>query len=387
MAQRSVVILGSTGSIGTQALDVARAFPDLFHIQGLTGHNNVQLLAEQANEFKPSTLVVPSDKKKTELLSHLTYAPEVLVGESGLVELMDVPMDMLLVAIVGTAALPPVVAAIPKVSHIAIANKEVLVAAGSIIMDLVSKHQTRFVPVDSEHSALFQCLAAVDFNAESVKHVTLTASGGPFWQRDPNTFSSISPSDALKHPNWDMGAKISIDSATMMNKGLEVIEAHHLFGLSFDDIHVVVHPKSIVHAFVETVDGAILAHMGRPDMRYPIQYAMTYPKRLSTPFQQATLTQLSGLEFFEPNREAFPLLDLAIECGRQGGVAPIVFNAANEVAVQLFLTGEISYLGIYPTILGMLDYFSSSVASTIDDIIDLDYRVKHHRLENSRLVV
>lgn len=382
--RRSLVILGSTGSIGTQALDVVRAFPKAFHVQGLTGHHNIQRLAHQANEFKPSYLVVPSEEKKSELLPLLTYVPDILVGETGLVQLMDVPMDMLLVAIVGTAALPPVVAAIPKVPHIAIANKEVLVAAGSIIMDLVSKHQICFVPVDSEHSALFQCLAAVDFNSESVKHVTLTASGGPFWHRDPKTFSSISPEDALKHPNWDMGAKISIDSATMMNKGLEVIEAHHLFGLSYDDIHVVVHPKSIVHAFVETVDGAILAHMGRPDMRYPIQYAMTYPNRFKTPFHQASLTQLSGLEFFDPNREAFPLLDLAIECGRQGGVAPVVFNAANEVAVHRFLNGEISYLGIHSTILDLLDYFSSSVAFTIEDIIHLDQRVKSHRFTAQR---
>ena len=373
---RSVIILGSTGSIGTQALDVARAFPDEFKITGLTGHSNVQLLAKQANEFFPAYLVVPTEQKKQEISSLLTYEPAILVGDKGLIELMAIPMDILLVAIVGTAALPPVVAAIPKVSHIAIANKEVLVAAGAIIMDLVKRYKTQFIPVDSEHSALFQCLAAVDFKPDAVKHVTLTASGGPFWQRDPQTFSSITPADALKHPNWDMGAKISIDSATMMNKGLEVIEAHHLFNISFDDIHVVVHPKSIVHAFVETVDGAILAHMGRPDMRYPIQYAMTYPDRFDTPFEQAPITQLTGLEFFEPNRQAFPLLDLAIECGRQGGVAPIVFNAANEVAVQRFLNGNISYLDIHTYILDALAYYSSHVVSTIEDVIDLDHQVK-----------
>ena len=223
-----------------------------------------------------------------------------------------------------------------KVPHIAIANKEVLVAAGTIVMDMVRENDTRLIPVDSEHSALFQCLAAVDFDYDKVKHVTLTASGGPFWQRDPNTFNEITKADALKHPNWEMGAKITIDSATMMNKGLEIIEAHHLFDIAYDDIHVVVHPKSIVHAFIETVDGAILAHLGRPDMRYPIQYALTYPDRYNTPFKQAHLTELSGLEFFEPNHQAFPLLSLAIDCGRQGGVFPIVFNAANEVACAFF---------------------------------------------------
>ena len=378
--KQSLIILGSTGSIGTQALDVIRAFPEYFDVLGLTGHQNIQLLAKQAIEFTPPYLVVPTEDKKNELASLLSYVPDILVGDRGLTELMTFPMDILLVAIVGTAALPPVVKAIPNVSHIAIANKEVLVAAGDIIMGLVKQHDTRLIPVDSEHSALFQCLAAVDFNFEHVKHVTLTASGGPFWQRDPKTFSSITKSDALNHPNWDMGAKISIDSATMMNKGLEVIEAHHLFNLSFEDIHVVIHPKSIVHAFIETVDGAILAHMGRPDMRYPIQYALTYPKRFNTPFEQSALTQLSGLEFFEPDLEAFPLLKLAIECGRAKGAAPIVFNAANEVAVQLFLEGKIGYLEIYSIIQTLLDQFSSSVASTIDDIILLDHEVKRFKL-------
>ncbi|MEK9727069.1 MAG: 1-deoxy-D-xylulose-5-phosphate reductoisomerase, partial [Candidatus Margulisiibacteriota bacterium] len=329
MKKRDLIILGVTGSIGTQALDVIRAFPDQFNLKGMSGYSNINLMAKIAMEFRPEFIVVSDDVRKHDLIRQLTYDPIVFVGETGLIELMDESMDLLLVAIVGTAALPPVVAAIPKVNHIAIANKEVLVAAGEIIMQMVQQYNVKLIPVDSEHSALFQCLAAVDFNYEHVGHVTLTASGGPFWQRDPSTFSSISPQDALKHPNWDMGAKISIDSATMMNKGLEVIEAHHLFGLSFDDIHVVIHPKSIVHAFVETVDGAIFSHMGRPDMRYPIQYAMTYPDRWETPFLQSHLTALSGLEFFEPDMTVFPLLKLAIECGKKGGVFPIIFNAAN----------------------------------------------------------
>ena len=294
---KQLVILGSTGSIGTQALDVIRAFPDFFELKGISGFSNMDLLAKQVNEFKPSYVAVSTDNKRRELQDQLAYSPTIFVGDSGLLELVDVGMDMLLVAIVGTAALSPVVAAISKVKHIAIANKEVLVAAGEIIMGMVKAHNTRLIPVDSEHSALFQCLAAVDFNLDMVKHVTLTASGGPFFDRDPATFDTITPQDALKHPNWDMGAKISIDSATMMNKGLEVIEAHHLFGLDFDDIHVVVHPRSIVHAFVETIDGAILSHMGRPDMRYPIQYAMTYPDRMATPFDQDSLTQLSDGRF------------------------------------------------------------------------------------------
>ena len=187
-------------------------------------------------------------------------------------------------------------------------------------MEMVKEYGTHLIPVDSEHSALFQCLSAVDFNYNHVKKMTLTASGGPFWERDPETFNLITPKDALRHPNWDMGAKISIDSATMMNKGLEIIEAHYLFDLPYDKIDAVVHPKSIVHAFVETIDGAIFAHMGRPDMRYPIQYAMSYPDRFKTPFDQSSLTDLSGLEFFEPDFKVFPLLKLAIDCGEKGGV-------------------------------------------------------------------
>ena len=206
--------------------------------------------------------------------------------------------------------------------------------------------------------------------------MTLTASGGPFWDRDPSTFQDIQPKDALKHPNWDMGAKITIDSATMMNKGLEVIEAHYLFGLDYDDIHVVVHPKSIVHSFVETIDGAIFAHLGRPDMRYPIQYALSYPNRLETPWEQASLTDLSGLEFFDPDLNRFPLLKMAYDCGRQGGVSPIVFNAANEVAVAQFLNHAIGFTEISVFIERMLDQFSAETVSTIEDVIALDLRVK-----------
>ena len=376
MTPRDIVILGVTGSIGTQALDVIRAFPDAFRLKGISGYKNVSLLKDIALEFKPQYIAVANDDTSSSLLLELDYKPTLFVGDKGLVELMDVGMDQLLVAIVGTAALPLVVAAIPKVSHIAIANKEVLVAAGSIIMDLVKQYDCTLIPVDSEHSALFQCLAAVNFKYDMVKTLTLTASGGPFWQRDPKTFDQITPSDALKHPNWDMGAKISIDSATMMNKGLEVIEAHHLFGMSFDQIDVVVHPQSICHSFVETIDGAIFSHMGKPDMRYPIQYAMSYPDRLDTPFKQNHLTQMSGLTFFEPNSEAFPLLPLAIECGKKGGVYPIIFNAANEVAVQLFLDERISFLGIADFIQSQLDAFSSNTVTTINDIIELDKQVK-----------
>ena len=374
--RRSVVVLGSTGSIGTQALEIIQAFPDLFELTGMSCFSNIDLFARQVSQFKPNYVSVSSEAQKVQLLNMISYQPTVFVGEKGLIDLVQVDLDILLVAIVGTAALPPVVEAISRVSHIAIANKEVLVAAGEIIMGLVKKYQTTLIPVDSEHSALFQCLAAVDFDYDMIKRLTLTASGGPFWDRDPATFSNIQPKDALKHPNWDMGAKISIDSATMANKGLEVIEAHYLFDMAYDDIDVVIHPKSIVHSFVETIDGAIFAHMGRPDMRYPIQYAMTYPKRLQTPWPQASLTELSGLEFYAPKDDVFPLLKLAYECGRQGGCAPLVFNAANECVVERFLKGNVDFVDISRLIQDMLDQFSNETVHSIEDVILLDQRVK-----------
>ncbi len=373
---RNIVILGSTGSIGTQALDVIRAFPQDFSLQGISAYSNLTTLIDQVNEFKPPFVCVSTPDQQQQLLQYIDYKPTIFVGEPGLVELATVSMDVLLVAIVGTAALAPVVAALSVVSHIAIANKEVLVSAGQIIMELVQKHNTTLIPVDSEHSALFQCLAAVDHQLDHVKKLTLTASGGPFLNRDPNTFDHILPKDALKHPNWDMGAKITIDSATMANKGLEVIEAHYLFGTPYDDIDVVVHPKSIVHSFVETIDGAIFAHLGQPDMRYPIQYAMTYPNRFHTPWQQASICDLTGLEFLTPNHEVFPMLDLAYQCGRNGGVAPLVFNAANESAVASFLNGSIGYLDIFNTVNHTLSQFLSESVMSIDDIIELDRRVK-----------
>lgn len=374
--KRKITILGSTGSIGTQALEIVNAFPDYFSLVGISCFSNIDLFIEQVNLFKPKFVSLANENQKEQLLKAINYTPEVFLGSGGLVDLVNVDTDILLVAIVGTAALAPVVAGIKQGLHIAIANKEVLVAAGPIIMELVEIHKARLIPVDSEHSSLFQCLAAVDFDYNVVKHITLTASGGPFWKRDPNSFHSITPKDALNHPNWDMGAKITIDSATMMNKGLEIIEAHYLFGIDYDRIQVVIHPKSIVHSFVETIDGAIFAHLGRPDMRYPIQYAMTYPDRFTSPWDQAKLTDLSGLEFFEPNFEAFPLLKLAYDCGSAGGVAPIILNAANEVVVYEFLKERIKFTDIPTYIYQMIEKFSDHTVSTIEDIISLDLLVK-----------
>lgn len=375
MTQKKVVVLGATGSIGTQTMDVIRAFPDHFSLSGMSGYSNIDGLIRHANEFTPPVICVPSDDAKHRLLAEISYKPTICVGDQGLIDLVQVDMDILVVAIVGTVALKPVIAAIPSVPHIAIANKEVLVTAGDTIMSMVNEYHCQLVPVDSEHSALFQCMAAVNDRA-SIRHLTLTASGGPFLTRDLSTFSDITPVDALKHPNWDMGSKISIDSATMMNKGLEVIEAHFLFQLPYSQLDVSVHPNSIVHGLVETIDGAIFAHLGQPDMRYPIQYAMTYPNRKPTPWPQPKISELSGLHFYDPDPTRFPLLSLAYECGERGGVAPLVLNAANEAAVAEFLKGRIKFTDIHTHITKQLSKFSDESVYTVDDIVELDRRVK-----------
>lgn len=383
MTKKNVVVLGSTGSIGTQTIEIIRAFPNHFRLRGISGYSNIDTLVQQANEFLPPVICVPSEDAKHQVLNGVSYSPTVCIGPAGLIELTQIDMDILVVAIVGTVALQPVIAAIPMVSHIAIANKEVLVTAGDIIMGMARDHNCQLIPIDSEHSALFQCLAAVS-HPSMIRHITLTASGGPFLDRDIKTFATIKPSDALKHPNWSMGAKISIDSATMMNKGLEVIEAHFLFQLPYDQIDVAVHPKSIVHGLVETIDGAIFAHLGHPDMRYPIQYAMTYPSRVETPWPQPRISALSGLNFYEPDPNRFPLLSLAYDCGKAGGVAPLILNAANEMAVSEFLNGRIQFRDIYAHIINQLHLFSNETVKTIDDIIELDARVKQSGCSGSK---
>ncbi|OPX86217.1 MAG: 1-deoxy-D-xylulose 5-phosphate reductoisomerase [Pelotomaculum sp. PtaB.Bin104] len=349
---KKVVILGSTGSIGRQTLEVIRGLPEKFKVVGLAAGKNHQLLAEQIREFCPDVAVL-ADEQQLKLLSDQldpAAVPELAWGKAGLENLASLPQaDVVVVAVSGATGIYPTVAAIHAGKDVALANKETLVAAGHLVMDLVELNKTALLPVDSEHSAIWQCLEGQDRGA--VEKIILTASGGPFRKLSLEEMENITVDMALCHPNWQMGNKITIDSATLMNKGLEVIEARWLFGVSYEQIEVVVHPQSIIHSAVEFVDGSVIAQLGLPDMRLPIQYALTYPKRLPAKRPGLKLTGLQGLTFEAPDTDKFPSLKLAIEAGRAGGTMPAVLNAANELAVSLFLQGKLPFRAI-PALVG-----------------------------------
>ncbi|NLY91025.1 MAG: 1-deoxy-D-xylulose-5-phosphate reductoisomerase [Firmicutes bacterium] len=346
----NIVILGATGSIGRQTIEVAQALADRFRIYGLSAHNQGARLAEQIRRLSPAKAVVTNPEHYREVLTMTPGWPgELLSGPEGLLELVTDPaVDVVVSAMVGAAGIRPTLAALQAGKKVALANKETLVAAGEIIMAELAQdnqdHTVRLIPVDSEHSAIFQCLQAVQ--PAALKEVHLTASGGPFRQFTIEQMRTISPEAALAHPTWRMGGKITIDSATLMNKGLEVIEAHWLFGLPYDRIQVVIHPQSIVHSLIELVDGCLLAQLGPADMRLPIQYALTFPERKENPFSRLDLYHLSALEFYPPDFTRFPCLELAYAAGKAGGALPAVLNAANEEAVRAFLAGGIGFLEI-----------------------------------------
>lgn len=343
---RGLAVLGSTGSIGTQTLEIVRLFPDRFQVRALTAGSNVRLLAEQARDFAPDYVVIGDASSADELREALSDVPtHVLQGEEGLCEVVALPeVDVVVAAVVGFAGLAPVLAALREGKHVALANKETLVAGGALVKRLVERHGGLLLPVDSEHSAVFQCL--VGESSRAVEELVLTASGGPFRDRPAETFDRITKAEALDHPNWSMGAKITIDSATMMNKGLEVIEARWLFGLDPERIRVIVHPQSIVHSMVAFTDGAVKAQLGVPDMKVPIQYALSYPARWPAPHERLDWSQLRRLDFEPPDTDKFPCLALAYEALRIGGAAPAVLNAANEQAVALFLQEKISFTAL-----------------------------------------
>lgn len=344
--QRSLCVLGSTGSIGTQTLDVVRAYPDRFRVVGLSAFGNAELLIAQAQEFNPRVVAVANELQFSRVQEALAGSGiSVVSGSDGLVELVDATRaDLVVAAIVGFAGLRPVLAAIEGGSRIALANKETLVVAGALVTASAERNGSEIIPVDSEHSAIFQCLCGED--PESIKRLVLTASGGPFRERDPSSFASITKSEALSHPNWDMGAKISVDSATMMNKGLEVIEARWLFDLPAEKIDVLVHPQSIIHSMIDFVDGSTKAQLGVPDMRVPIQYALTYPDRWESKIPHVDWTQYPSLSFDTAAAERFPCLGLAYSALRRGGSATAALNAANEAAVDLFLKDQIRFVDI-----------------------------------------
>ena len=347
---KNIGILGSTGSIGTQTLDVVRSHPGDFCVTALSAGSNIELLEKQIREFSPKIAAVGSEELAKELRVRVADRDvQVLSGMEGLLEMAVQPeMEILVTAIVGMIGIRPTMEAIRAGKDIALANKETLVTAGHLIVPLAKEHQVRILPVDSEHSAIFQCLHGEEHRA--VEKLLITASGGPFRGRSRSELAGVTLQDALKHPNWSMGQKITIDSATLVNKGLEVMEAKWLFGIGLDQIQVVVQPQSIIHSMVEFCDGAVMAQLGTPDMRLPIQYALYYPERRYLEGERLDFRRLTQITFEEPDMETFEGLPLALRAARAGGSMPTVFNAANERAVAKFLKGEIGFLDIYEII-------------------------------------
>ncbi len=370
--KRGIAILGSTGSIGTQALEVIRSNPDLFEVEVLTANNNIDLLIEQAFEFVPNNVVITNDAHYQRLTRELERLPVKIYCGKEAVE-QAVAMDsvhMVLTAMVGFAGLKPTISAIEAGKGIALANKETMVVAGKLIMDLAKANNAPVIPVDSEHSAIFQCLSGEQGNP--VEKIILTASGGPFLNADPASLSEVTPEQALNHPNWCMGPKITIDSATMMNKGLEVIEAKWLFDVAPGQIEVVVHPQSIVHSMVQFEDGSIKAQMGLPDMRLPIQYALAYPGRLKSDFPRFTFTDNPILEFKPPDMKIFRNLAISFQVLDKGGNLPCIMNAANEIAVEAFLKHRIGFMEIPGIIESTLEKARFNENPDLDDLIESD---------------
>jgi 1-deoxy-D-xylulose-5-phosphate reductoisomerase len=381
MRPTRVAILGSTGSIGVSAVSLVTHLDGAVKVTALAAGKNAKALWRQALTLKPKWLGLSDPEGgawlKVQARKSKGYRPQVLVGPKALEEIAaKAPADVVLTAVVGAVGLKPTLAAIKAGRHIALANKETLVAAGELVSREAAKHKVRLLPVDSEHNAIFQCLQGIEESAD-VKRLVLTASGGPFRHATLEELKKVRVEDALKHPTWTMGPKITIDSATLMNKGLEVIEAHWLFKLPFERIDVVVHPQSVIHSMVETVDGSILAQLGPTDMRLPIQHAFTWPMRRAHAMPALDLLKLPALTFQAPDRERFPCLGLAYRAGQLGGSAPAALNAANEIAVEAFLKGKLSFLGIPATLKKVLDAFAKRPAAqrraaTLDQVLEAD---------------
>ena len=371
---KSVCILGSTGSIGTQALEVVRAHG--LWISGLAAKSNIKLLAEQAKEFKPKVVCVYDEDKREELCELLKDTGiTVLSGMDGLCEIASLQeTDIVLNSGVGMVGLKPTLAAIEAGIDIALANKETLVVGGALVIDAARKRGVKIYPVDSEHSAIFQSLRGS--KQSEISKIILTASGGPFFGKMKSELENVALKDALKHPNWDMGAKITIDSATLMNKGLEFIEAMWLFDVSPDMIEIVVHRESVIHSAVEFKDGAVIAELGVPDMKLPIQYALLYPNRLDCPTKRLSLTDYGTLSFYKPDFDTFDCLRACIKAARIGGTAPAIVNGANEEAVRLFINGKIGFLDIGRAVTKALECIPSQEVTCLDDVLDADKKAR-----------
>lgn len=373
--KRRIAILGSTGSIGRQALDVVRQHKDLFEVELLTANNSSALLIEQAMEFRPGSVVICNEAKYQEVADALQPNDiKVFTGMDSVCSLVEAEdIDIVLTALVGFSGLRPTISAIKAGKIIALANKETLVAGGSVVMDLARKYNSPILPVDSEHSAIFQCLLGATGNP--ISRIHLTASGGPFRTWDKDRIAAATKNEALKHPQWTMGAKITIDSATMMNKGFEMIEARWLFDTAPDKINIVVHPQSIIHSMVEFADGAVIAQLGNPDMREPIQFALSFPERLTLNNKKLDFASLQGLTFEEPDMEKFPCLSLAFEAIRKGGNVPCAMNAANEAAVAAFLKDGIRFYDIPEIISACMAGVNFVEKPTVEDLLSTNAEV------------
>ena len=368
----NISILGSTGSIGTQSLDIVSKSPDI-NVLGLCANNNIELLEAQARKFKPKLVCAYDEKKAAELKIKLAdTSTKVTSGIEGMCEVATLDeIDTVLTAVMGFAGLRPTIAAIESGKNIALANKETMVAAGLLVTNLAKKHNISILPVDSEHSAIFQSLAGMQ-DKKQLRKIILTASGGPFYKKKRSELENITPEMALKHPNWSMGAKITIDSSTLVNKGLEVIEARWLFDIEPDNIDVLVHPQSIIHSMVEYIDGSVIAQLGQPDMHLPIAYALTYPDRTNIGGEPLDLAKISTLTFDKPDTETFPALPLAYNALRAKGTMSAVYNAADEACVDMFFKGKIKYLEIADVIADAMSAYTNTDADSLENICAAD---------------
>ena len=384
MEKKKIAILGSSGSIGTQALEVIQEHPDQFEVEVLTVNSNADLLIEQTKKFKPNTVVIADDAKYTYVKEALANEDvHVYGGEAALSQAMEAEaIDVVLTAVVGFAGLKPTLAAINAGKHIALANKETLVVAGEMVTKLARDKGVNIYPVDSEHSAIFQCLAGEFHN--KIEKIYLTASGGPFRGWNAEQLANVTREQALKHPNWEMGAKITIDSASMMNKGLEVIEAKWLFGLNAEQIDVIVHPQSIVHSIVQFEDGSMKAQMGLPDMKLPIQYALAYPQRIKSDFKRFNFLNYSSLTFEAPDKKTFRNLDLAYEAMKRGGNSPCILNAANEIVVDAFLKNKLRFTEMPDVIEQCMNDVKWLSDPTLEDYLETD---KNARLLANEIIL
>ena len=373
---KEIAILGSTGSIGTQTMDVIRLHSDLFHASVIAAHKSIDTLRKQAEEFHPHAIVITDEEAGRKFRESYTGDAEVLIGKKALTECVKRDdVDLVLVSVVGITGLAPTLEAIRAGKELALANKETLVAGGALVLEEARKHHTLIRPVDSEHSAIFQSMLGQD--KKGIHKILLTASGGPFRGKTREELAHVTVVDAMKHPTWNMGMKVTLDSATMFNKGLEVIEAHWLFGVDYDDIEVIVQPQSLIHSMVEYNDGSIIAQIGNPDMRLPIQFALTYPDRLPSPSHEfVDWSQILSIQVEKPDMKVFRSLHLAFEAGKAGGDTTTAFNAANEEAIRAFIAGKLSFLSIFDVVEDTLSQWQTKPISSYEDVLVADKKAR-----------